>query len=263
MDWILPLIAGIFILFGTGLGFYITYKSNSQSNEKQQKIESLNLEISEATKTNQILSQQILDITNNLKGISGEIQQLAEKNIDLTDKGLSLTEKSIELSEIIQNIQTGGDSYPEVSFVSYKNNDEYDLLLINRGQYIIRNASVRITDYQKRHELMKIHKDAIGNNDVWDKIVNPTITEYKVGNILPNVAHKFHKIKVESNTLNLTITIFSESGVFTQKNKWIEIGGIIETYTNIKDRDSNTLYEKCSQGFPRKDDGTPNLNVPY
>ena len=79
MDWILPLLAGILVLAGTGLGLYLTYNFRSQSNIKQAKIEELNKEIEKVGKTNKSLNEEILELSENLKQISGETKAISEK----------------------------------------------------------------------------------------------------------------------------------------------------------------------------------------
>lgn len=195
MDWLLPLLAIVFVLSGTGLGAYLTYNFRKGNNDSQQRIEKLNQEIESVVAKSKALNDEILSITSNTKILTEEVQkitsniqdtqidlkkitsntkELSDKNINLTeeiqqitnniqlaqndikeitektkelaDKNILLTGQSKALVEVLTNFQTGGESFCELGFICYEDDQVIELYAKVRGNNTMRNVKITIVD---------------------------------------------------------------------------------------------------------------------
>jgi hypothetical protein len=270
MDWILPLLAGILVLSGTGLGIYITYNFRSESKEKQTKIEKLNQEIDKVGKINQSLNEQILGLSENLKQISDETKLISEKtkeltqaNKNLTDKNISLTQKTIELTELIQKIQTGGDSYCIFEVFYARNKDGENIIptlsLRHSGEFVLRSVQITVEDYYRRRVYL--------SNTSMDKVTSENLTasdiRVNVGTLTPNSIIDLgnYKLLPSQNEILFRIWIHSENGHFLEKLQHIDIKGDRKHAIKITGKDETLIYENINEGFPKNEDGTINWKI--
>ena len=265
MDWTLPLLAGLLVLVGTAIGLYMTYSFRTQSNNKQETIEQLNREISIIGNNNQNLNKQIIELSSNLKQISDETKSISKQTKDLvtnnqklTSKNIELTNKTLELSDVIKNIQTGGNSYCTFEiFYSGKGKDiTPEMSIIHSGDFVMRSVKITIEDYYRRGQYMKNTPREKMN---FDDIVSSDI-RINIGTLIPESIVNLgdYILMSEQDEINLTIRISSENGHFYQRLKHIDIKNNRKSALILKGNDSNILYENIHSDFPRNKDGSVN-----
>lgn len=265
MDLFFSVIAGLFVLIGTGLGFYLNYIYQSQSKDKQEKIESLNQEIDTKVEINQTLNNQILELSKSLNDISHEIKKISKENQDLTGKNIGLVEKTVEISELIKNIQTGGNSYCVVEPM-FMGNNILQLMVHHSGKYVLRSVSINIVDKTKEKKMFD--EISAQRGTVSDQIFNSLMinfhqsTKYtsthRLGNLSPNTGKVIYLIPLDKNInkINLWIKIFAENGSFNQYLKIVDLWGERKTAIQLSDSNGNIIYESVHKNFPRKEGGS-------
>ena len=245
MDWLLPLIAGLLVLGGTGIGLYITYSFRSQSKQKQVEIEQLNKRINEVVQVNQSLSHDILEISKNLTTITKDIKELSEKSIILTDKNITLTEKTIELSRKIENIQTGGDGHCVVS-AAYITDKSALLVALVKGEYPLYGVQVRVVDL----ELFRQTTDySIESSKKYQQT-------YLMGDLPPNTATTIARINSDFSSGKKDFNIFfsARNGFHIQHLRLRKINGKWLSYSKVfESGSSKILFEEMDEGFPKKE----------
>ena len=245
MDWLLPLIAGILVLGGTGIGLYITYGFRSQSKQKQVEIEQLNKRINEVVQTNQSLSHDILEISKNLTIVTKDIKELSEKSIILTDKNITLTEKTIELSQKIENIQTGGDGHC-VASAAYITDNSALLIALVKGEYPLYGVQVRVVDLEL---FQKATDYSIESSKKYEQT-------FLMGDLPPNTATTIARINSDFSSGKKDFNIFysARNGFHIQLLRLRKINGKWLSYSKVfESGSSKILFEEMDEGFPEKE----------
>ncbi|WP_316828606.1 hypothetical protein [Pedobacter miscanthi] len=170
-----------------------------------------------------------------------------EKLESLTTKNEQLAEQLNDAAQhIVLNI-TGGDGYASVLPVVNSDLGNVTLAIENKGNYPLRNLSVRIfnaTDYNKAKALDE-------KVDVLSKRFNLYVEEPVIGTRMA-VMLKIENLKILPGVTNWNIFSTSLSSSTVQKLIISRISGEIKTATKIYSADPKReiLFESVSDGFP-------------
>jgi len=263
MDIVTSVLAVIFIMAGTALGGYITYKSNKESNEKLESIEKLNNEIERTGNLNKELNFQIKKTGNLNIDLNNQI-------LDISEKNKTLTQKTIELSELINNVQTGGNSYCIID-VLYFGDNEIRYMLRHKGDFNLKNVSVQIIDNVKQQELLQNLGLSGGglkmDNNIESKLKEFINSSYYKENFEINSLKagtgkylKEFKLKNNQKMISLDITIYAENGIFREKIRHIDILGERVFASELRNNKNEVLEDSISKKFPKNEDGSIKWN---
>jgi len=186
----------------------------------------------------------------------------------LEDVLVGRNEKISEQSEIINANITGGNSYCFLE-ISPITSEDYMMVLLHEGDYTIKNVVVAITDEVKRvEEYLKLPRDGKipGKNIIKGiEIVKKYTTEYKIGNMAPNIDgggkagyYNTHlgslNFKDENVVYYFTITISADNGLFYQKFKSIILENGTRVVANIlRNPKGEIIFDRSSKNYPRDD----------
>lgn len=246
MELTLSIIAAATVLLGTGLGFYLNYRVQDETKNKQNQIENLNREIDKKVKINSELSEKILEL-------SGQVKDLTEQNVNMTSK-------VFEMSDFISKVQTGGDGFIELIVAHGPPNRTVEYWVMPHGEFVLRSVSINILDNVRHKELIikldfkKMNQDQFA--DYWESPIYKK--SYRLGNVIPKTKKTVDKYSLSrsQNEISLMIDIFAENGTFRQKIRQIDLWGKMLSATEIRNSNGDLIYEKISEGFPRNKEGS-------
>lgn len=199
MDWLLPLLAIIFVLSGTALGGFLTYSFRKQSTSNQKEIKRINQEIEKVVKKTQKISDELVSITStskqsteDIKKITTEInstqktlKEISVKTKELTSQNIQLSKKAGEVVELFKNIQTGGDSYLTIEIRYDPKKDTNNFLVFaeiekmdssEKGIYPLYNVDIMI---ESEGKLVKTFKPRDFNSNTHYQIAKIPIPKDK------------------------------------------------------------------------------------
>jgi len=266
MDLTLSIFAAAAVLLGTGLGFYLNYKSQSETKDKQYEIEALNIEIDKKVELNNTLNGKILDLSGEVKGLSDIILKITQSNEELAKENKKLATETLILSGTIKDIQTGGDSFCYLALL-FRGDNIMELMLNHRGEFLIRSVSITLTDNHKRMKLLNEILDDNSDNiseKTNAKLINWTISNeynrnYQIGILSPNMGKVIDRFKLKDDDkvdFSFTIHFLAENGTFFQNIRFYRNNGKTLTASEVY-RGDKLIYEHTNKDFPRNEKGEP------
>ena len=205
MDWLLPLLAIVFVLSGTGLGAYLTYNFRKQNNDSQQRIEKINQEIESVVAKSKVLNEEILTITSNTKILTEEVQKITN-NIQDTHKDLKtitgstkeLSDKNINLTEEVQkitnNIQLAQNDVKEITEKTKELADK-NILLTEQSKALVETLTNFQTGGESFCEIGFIYYEDVQKIELYASVRgNHTMRNVKI-TILDNMIEKTRRDK--------------------------------------------------------------------
>lgn len=240
MEFIKNYLPQIFIGFGvifSFIGGIIIFARTNEYNDtlKQKAIinENLTNENLNLTKDNKTLITQNIEMTT-LNG------NLIQKNLELSEQNIQLSNNIKEQSEIINSNITGGDSFCHLQ-LSYAGINNFNIVLVNEGNFPMSKIQVRIVDLDELHAT-KIHTlESLTKNTF-----NVDELSGKMAQIIGNL-----QLTPQTNEVNLNIFINAKNGNFIQLSRLRKFDNVWHFANRVKKGDQ-ILLEKIDEKFPVK-----------
>jgi hypothetical protein len=158
-----------------------------------------------------------------------------------------LNELEIKTNQMIGHI-SGGNSFPYFQIGMLDNNSNTGVLMaIHQGEHPLYDVNARIVDLQKFEKV----KDNISLASM-----SYCDTNISIGNMIPSHALMIRQWKLENEPAqSYNIFFTARNGGHTQLMRLQKINGIWVSATKVTKGESDVLYEKIDNNYPRDVDG--------